>query len=164
MKTPIESLYEISVKNAAGEDTSMSTFKNKALLIVNVASKCGFTSQYEGLEALQQEYAKKGFSVIAFPCNQFGAQEPGSDQEIQTFCQLNYHTTFPVMAKIDVNGSDAHPLYEYLKAKAPGILGTEMIKWNFTKFLINKNGQVVKRFAPQDTPASLAREIELLLE
>ena len=163
MKTTNDSLYEISVKNAAGQEVSLRDYAGKVLLIVNVASKCGFTPQYEGLERLQQEYANKGFSVLAFPCNQFGAQEPGDNQEIQAFCQLNYHTTFPVLSKIEVNGNNAHPLYEYLKAKAPGLLGTEMIKWNFTKFLVDKNGQVVKRFAPQDTPASLAREIELLL-
>jgi len=159
----MDSIYNFSVKNAAGEELSLEKFKGTVLLIVNVASRCGYTPQYEGLEALQQEYAKKGFTVLAFPCNQFGAQEPGTDREIQSFCQLNYHTSFPVFAKVEVNGKGAIPLYQYLKSKAPGILGTEMIKWNFTKFLVNKKGQVVSRFSPQDTPASLGKEIELLL-
>ncbi|MDH4467941.1 MAG: glutathione peroxidase [Bacteriovoracaceae bacterium] len=158
------SIYDFQVKNAQGDLVSLSNFKGKVLLIVNVASKCGYTNQYEGLELLQKEYAQKDFSVLAFPCNQFGGQEPGSDTEIQSFCQLTYHTTFPVLAKIDVNGSAADPLYSFLKAKLPGLLGTEMVKWNFTKFLVDKNGQPVKRFAPQDTPLSIKSEIEILLK
>jgi glutathione peroxidase len=135
----------------------------KVLLVVNTASKCGITPQYEGLEALWRKYRDRGFEVIAFPCNQFGAQEPGNAEEIAAFCSLNYDVTFPVMAKIEVNGEGATPLYQWLKAEAPGVLGTQGIKWNFTKFLIDRNGKVVRRYAPTDKPANLECDIEALL-
>jgi glutathione peroxidase len=157
------SLYDIKVKNAKNEEVELSKYKGKALLIVNVASECGFTNQYEGLEKLYETYKDKGFEVLGFPCNQFGGQEPGSDEEIQTFCTGTFGVKFPVMAKVDVNGSNASPLYEHLKSEAPGILGTEMIKWNFTKFLVSKDGKVLKRFAPQDKPESLTKDIEAAL-
>lgn len=156
----MSSLYEIQVKNTQGEDVSMSKYKGKALLIVNVASKCGFTPQYEGLEGLYEKYKDQGFEVLGFPCNQFGSQEPGTNEEIQNFCTMNFGVKFPIMAKIDVNGANASPLYEHLKSEAPGILGTEMIKWNFTKFLVSKDGKVLKRFAPNDKPESIASDVE----
>ena len=133
------------------------------MLIVNTASACGFTPQFAGLEKLHQQYAAQGLEVIGFPCNQFGAQDPGSNSEIGAFCQKNYGVSFTMMEKIDVNGSDAHPLYQWLKSQAPGLLGTEGIKWNFTKFLVNKEGQVIKRYAPQDAPAKIAADIEAAL-
>jgi len=135
----------------------------KVLLVVNTASKCGFTPQYEGLEALWRKYRDRGFEVIAFPCNQFGAQEPGNAEEIAAFCSLNYDVTFPVMAKVDVNGEGATPLYQWMKGEAPGVLGTHGIKWNFTKFLIGRDGKVVRRYAPTEKPAKLERDIEALL-
>lgn len=135
----------------------------KVLLVVNTASKCGFTPQYEGLEELWRKYRDRGFEVIAFPCNQFGAQEPGNAEEIANFCSLTYDVTFPVMAKVEVNGENATPLYQWLKAEAPGVLGTQGIKWNFTKFLIGRDGKVVRRYAPTDKPAKLERDIEALL-
>jgi len=130
------------------------------LLIVNVASHCGFTPQYKGLETLQEKYHDRGFDVLAFPCNQFGAQEPGTEKEIQQFCETHYGVTFPLFAKIDVNGDNAAPLYRHLKTAKKGLLGTEAIKWNFTKFLVNRNGNVVARYAPNDTPESIAADIE----
>ena len=133
------------------------------LLVVNVASKCGFTPQYSGLEALQRQYADRGFAVLGFPCDQFGHQEPGNEEEIRKFCSLNYDVTFPMFAKIEVNGAGSHPLYEHLKSSAPGVLGTEGIKWNFTKFLVDREGRVVRRYAPTDKPESLAADIEKLL-
>ena len=135
----------------------------KVLLVVNTASKCGYTPQYEGLEALHRKYVDRGFEVIAFPCNQFGKQEPGNAEEIASFCKLTYDVTFPVMKKIDVNGDGAIPLYRWLKEEAPGVLGTRGIKWNFTKFLIDRSGKVVRRYAPTDKPAALERDIEALL-
>lgn len=156
------SVYEFTVKDSSGEDVPMSGFEGKVLLIVNTASKCGHTPQYEGLEQLQQTYAAQDFSVIGFPCNQFGGQEPGSDQDIQEFCSLTYHTTFPVMAKVDVNGADAHPLYTYLKAQQSGVDGDD-IEWNFAKFLIDRDGHVVKRYIPKEQPESVAPDIEALL-
>lgn len=156
------SVYEFTVKNASGEDVSMSDFAGKVLLIVNTASRCGFTPQYEGLEALQQQYSEQGFTVIGFPCNQFGNQEPGSNEEIQEFCSLTYKTTFPVMGKIDVNGRSADPLYKYMKKQKSGVMGST-IKWNFSKFLIDREGNVVQRFAPNDTPESIAPDIKVLL-
>ena len=137
--------------------------QGKVLLIVNTASKCGFTPQYEGLEALQKKYGDRGFEVIAFPCNQFGSQEPGDAEEIASFCKLNYDVSFPLMAKVDVNGDDAIPLYDWMKAEAPGLLGSKGIKWNFTKFLIDREGKVVDRYAPTDKPASIESDIEKLL-
>ncbi|WP_226644467.1 glutathione peroxidase [Microbulbifer variabilis] len=156
-------LYSIPVKTASGETTSLEDYKGKLILVVNTASKCGFTKQYKGLEALYDQYKDRGLAVLGFPCNQFGKQEPGSDDEIQEFCELNFGVSFPVYAKLDVNGPTAHPLFVELKKRAPGLLGTEGIKWNFTKFLISKDGKEVKRYAPKDTPESLQEEIERML-
>jgi glutathione peroxidase len=159
----MSSAYEFKVKNVKHEQFDMSSLKGKVTLIVNVASKCGFTPQYTGLESLYKKYSDKGFTILAFPCNQFGAQEPGTEAEIQQFCSLNYEVTFPVMAKINVNGDQSEPLYNYLKSSAPGILGTEAIKWNFTKFLIGKDGKVIARYAPQTKPEEIASDIEKAL-
>jgi glutathione peroxidase len=156
------SIYDFSAKSLAGEDTPLKRFEGKVLLIVNTASACGFTPQYKGLEALQQKYGARGFSVLGFPCNQFGRQEPGSAAEIGQFCASNYAVSFPMFDKIDVNGGNAHPLYEYLKHEKSGLLGSS-IKWNFTKFLIDRSGKVVARHAPTTTPESLIRDIEVLL-
>ena len=156
-------LIRIPVTASDGETTDLSDHAGKVLLIVNVASKCGFTPQYEGLQALQRKYAERGFSVIAFPSNQFGAQEPGNAEEIASFCKLNYDVDFPIMGKIDVNGDQAAPLFDYLKRAAPGVLGSTAIKWNFTKFLVDRNGQPVHRFAPQTKPAEIEKDIERLL-
>lgn len=156
-------VYEFKVKKADGTELSLKEFEGKVLLVVNVASQCGFTPQYTGLQALYDQYHSRGLEIIGFPCNQFGGQEPGSDSEIQSFCSLNFGVTFPVMAKIEVNGPNAIPLFQYLKKEAKGILGTESIKWNFTKFLVSKEGKVVARFAPNDTPQALTSEIEKYL-
>ncbi|HKN42232.1 MAG TPA: glutathione peroxidase [Sphingomicrobium sp.] len=156
-------LASIPVAAPDGSTTDLSSHKGEVMLIVNVASKCGFTPQYEGLEALQRKYAANGFSVVGFPCNQFGAQEPGNAEEIASFCKLTYDVSFPVMGKIDVNGDNAAPIYRYLKDEAPGLLGSKGIKWNFTKFLVNRAGKVVKRYPPQAKPADLIRDIEALL-
>jgi len=155
------SIYDFEVKTIHGEIISMSSFKNKVLLIVNVASKCGFTSQYEGLERLYEKYKDQGLVILGFPCNQFMNQEPLSEEDIQSFCSLNYGVTFPMFAKIDVNGEEAHPLFKYLKEAQKGLLGIEAIKWNFTKFLVDKNGVVINRFAPATKPESL--EVDILL-
>jgi glutathione peroxidase len=146
-----------------GEVRPLAAKLGKVLLIVNTASKCGFTPQYEGLEALWRHYGERGFEVLAFPCNQFGGQEPGSDEQIEVFCKVNFGLSFPLYAKVDVNGDQAIPLYQWLKAEAPGIMGTRAIKWNFTKFLIGRDGKVVARYAPTDKPASIAGDIEKLL-
>ena len=146
-----------------GQRVALKDFAGKALLIVNTASACGFTPQFAGLEQLHETYGKKGLVVLGFPCNQFGSQDPGSNEEIASFCQLNYGVSFPMMAKIDVNGARADPLYQWLTAEAPGLLGLKAIKWNFTKFLIGKDGQVIKRYAPTDTPKSLTKDIEAAL-
>lgn len=159
----MDSIYSYKVKTNTGTMQSMEDYKGKTLLIVNVASKCGFTPQYEGLEKLHQKYKDKGLVILGFPCNQFGAQEPGSDEEIKTFCKLNYGVTFPIMSKIDVNGDKADPLYKFLKSKASGIMGTEAIKWNFTKFLVSSDGSKIERFAPQKEPKDLEKDIEKLL-
>ncbi|MCK7598531.1 glutathione peroxidase [Microbulbifer sp. CAU 1566] len=156
-------LYSIPLQTADGTPTTLEEHKGKVLLIVNTASKCGFTPQYQGLEDLYRDYQDRGFMVLGFPCNQFGKQEPGSDSEIQEFCSLNFGVSFPVYAKLDVNGEQAHPLFTHLKKAAPGILGTEGVKWNFTKFLVNRNGEVVNRFAPKDKPEALATAVEKLL-
>jgi len=156
-------IYDIEVRTLDGQVQTLGPFRNRVLLIVNVASKCGFTPQYQGLEALQRRYHARGFEVLGFPCNQFGAQEPGDAAEIRDFCTTRYDVSFPLFAKLDVNGANAHPLYRLLKAARPGILGTEAVKWNFTKFLVNRAGEVVRRFAPRDTPESLAGAIEALL-
>jgi glutathione peroxidase len=159
----MSSISDFNARTIDGKDESLADFNGKALLIVNVASKCGFTPQYTGLEALHRKLAPKGFAVLGFPCDQFGHQEPGDEQEIKNFCALKYDVTFPMFAKIDVNGDGTHPLYAWLKKQAPGVLGTEAIKWNFTKFLIDKKGQVVTRFAPNDKPEDLEKDIAKLL-
>ncbi len=153
-------IYEFTVKNNKGEDELLENYKDKVVLIVNTASKCGFTPQYKGLEELYQKYKDKNFIILAFPCNQFAGQEPLEDKEIQNFCEINYGVTFPVMSKVKVNGKDTIPLYQYLKSEAKGLLGIEAIKWNFTKFLINKKGEVVTRYAPSTKPEELAEDIE----
>ncbi len=157
------SIYDFTAKTLDGKDVSLADFKGKALLIVNTASKCGFTPQYEGLEKLYEDYKDKGLTILGFPCNQFGAQEPGSASEIGAFCMKNYGVSFPMFEKVEVNGEGAHPLYNWLKAEKPGILGTRNIKWNFTKFLVNREGEVVERFAPLAKPADLAKPIEKIL-
>ncbi|MDT7518740.1 MAG: hypothetical protein RJB68_2723 [Pseudomonadota bacterium] len=159
----MSSVYDFEALNIQGQPIGLGDFKGKALLIVNTASACGFTPQFAGLEALHQEYGSKGLVVLGFPCNQFGAQDKGSNDEISSFCQLNYGVSFPMMAKIEVNGGGAHPLYQWLAGEAPGLLGTKAIKWNFTKFLVGKDGKVLKRYAPTDTPASLSKDIEAAL-
>jgi glutathione peroxidase len=159
----MSNVHQYTVKDGQGKTTDLSQFRGKVLLLVNTASNCGFTPQYEELELLHQTYHDKGLVILAFPCNQFGAQEPGSDNDIQQFCQLNYGVNFPVMAKLQVNGADAAPLFDHLKSHARGLLNTRAIKWNFTKFLVNKNGDVVKRYAPRTKPSSLASAIEALL-
>jgi glutathione peroxidase len=158
-----DNIYNFSAVNMQGKDVSLSDFKGKVLLIVNTASKCGFTPQFEGLEALYQQYKGEGLEVLGFPCNQFGGQDPGSNQEILHFCQANYGVTFPMFEKVDVNGDNAHPLYKYLKKQAPGIMGTGAIKWNFTKFLVDRNGNVIDRYAPADAPEKFAKDIADLL-
>jgi glutathione peroxidase len=157
------SLYDIDVQTIGGATQSLGAYRGKTLLVVNVASQCGFTPQYEGLEALFRKYKDQGFVVLGFPCNQFGRQEPGTEAEIQRFCTSSYDVTFPLFAKIDVNGPAAHPLYERLKSSRPGLLGTEAIKWNFTKFLVNAQGEVVARYAPSDTPEKIERDVAKLL-
>ncbi len=156
-------IYDFAAKSLNGEDVSLDQFRGKVVLVVNTASKCGFTSQYKDLQALYEELGPCGFVVLGFPCNQFGQQEPGDAVEIQTFCSLNYDVTFPMFAKVDVNGDDAHPLFQYLKKGKPGLAGLESIKWNFTKFLIDRNGAVVDRFAPMTKPLDLKSDIEKLL-
>lgn len=152
-------VHHFKVKNTTGEVMDLSQFRNKVLLIVNTASQCGFTPQYQELEALYQQYKDQGLMILAFPCNQFGGQEPATDQDIQQFCQINYGVSFQVLAKINVNGPDAEPLFEYLKDQARGLLKTRAIKWNFTKFLVNKDGIVVKRYAPRTKPSQFADAI-----
>ena len=159
----MQSVYDFTATDIDGRERSLVEFAGKALLIVNVASKCGFTPQYAGLEALWRKHRDRGFAVLGFPCDQFGHQEPGDEDEIKTFCSLNYDVTFPLFAKIEVNGSDAHPLYRWLKGERAGILGTEAIKWNFTKFLVDADGHVVKRYAPKDTPEKLDKDVAALL-
>ena len=156
-------VHDIDVKTLNGEPASLGDLAGKTLLVVNVASKCGLTPQYTGLERLQERFAGQGFSVVGFPCNQFGGQEPGSAEEIQVFCSTTYGVTFPMFEKIEVNGNNAHPLWTYLKGEKPGLLGTKAIKWNFTKFLVDRAGKVVKRFGSNDKPASIKPAIEKLL-
>jgi glutathione peroxidase len=156
-------VYDFSAKKLDGEEISLDTFSGTVLLIVNVASQCGFTPQYTGLEALYRKYAPQGFAVLGFPCNQFGAQEPGDAAEIAQFCSRTFDVTFPMFEKIEVNGAGAHPLYQFLKSEQKGVLGTEPIKWNFTKFLVDRQGQVTARFAPTTKPSDLAPEIERIL-
>ena len=159
----MKTVMDFSAALANGDNTDFGDFRGKVLLIVNTASKCGFTPQYTGLESLHQTYGERGFSVLAFPCNQFGGQEPGSEEEIQSFCDLNYQTSFPLFSKIDVNGASSHPLFTHLKTQAPGLLGSQRIKWNFTKFLINRDGEVVARFGSQKKPADIEKAIKALL-
>lgn len=157
------SIYGFQVKDIKGQETSLDVFRNKTLLIVNVASQCGFTPQYRGLEELYTRFKDKGLEIMAFPCNQFGGQEPGAEVEIEKFCKTNYGVSFPLFSKVEVNGPNAAPLFKFLKSAAPGLLGTEAIKWNFTKFLVDKNGQVLKRFAPTDSPEAIGKELEKIL-
>ena len=157
------SIYDFEAQQMNGQTVPLSQYKDKVLLIVNTASACGFTPQFAGLEELHKQYADKGLVVLGFPCNQFGSQDPGSNDEIASFCQLNYGVSFPMMAKIDVNGADASPLYKWLSAEAPGLLGSKAIKWNFTKFLVGRDGRVIRRYAPQDAPKKLAGDIEAAL-
>lgn len=156
-------VYDFTATTLSGEAKPLSDFRGQVLLIVNTASRCGFTPQYAGLEALYRRYQAEGFSVLGFPCNQFGHQEPGSAAEIGSFCSTHYDVSFPLFAKLDVNGAQAHPLYQYLKAQAPGLLGTTAIKWNFTKFLVDRGGQVIRRYAPNVAPQDLAKDIEAAL-
>lgn len=157
------SIYEYTATNIRGQEVPLSDYQDKVILIVNTASKCGFTPQFEGLEHLHNELEDKGLVILGFPCNQFGKQDPGADGQIEEFCQLNYGVSFPMFSKVDVNGGDAHPLFTYLKDEARGVLGSKKIKWNFTKFLINRQGEVVKRYAPTDTPESMQADVEKLL-
>ena len=163
MKEEPMSIYDFTVTKIDGSETSMSEYRGKVLLIVNTASKCGFTPQYEGLEALYEKYRDRGLMILGFPCNQFSDQEPGTNAEIANFCLVNYGVSFPMFAKIEVNGDNAHPLYKFLKHEAPGLLGSESIKWNFTKFLVDRNGRVIDRYAPSTKPESIAGDIEKLL-
>lgn len=153
------SIYDHSLKTIDGRTTTLDEWRGRTLLIVNVASKCGFTPQYAGLEALWRSYRDRGLTILGFPCDQFGNQEPGSEAEIAAFCSTSYDVTFPMMAKVEVNGDGTHPLYQTLKKAAPGILGTEAVKWNFTKFLVGPDGQVEKRYAPNDSPEDIGREL-----
>jgi glutathione peroxidase len=159
----MSSLYDFEALSIDGQPVSLDQYRGKPLLIVNTASACGFTPQFGGLEKLHQTYGHRGLVVLGFPCNQFGSQDPGSNDEIAGFCQRNFGVTFPMMSKIDVNGAEAHPLYQWLSAEAPGLLGSKAIKWNFTKFLVGKDGQVIKRYAPQDAPEKLSKDIEAVI-
>ena len=154
---------DFHAQSITGKDVALSLYKGQVMLIVNTASKCGFTPQFGGLEALHKTYGGKGLVVLGFPCNQFGSQDPGTNSTIAGFCQVNYGVSFPMMGKVDVNGPDAHPLYKWLSAEAPGLLGSKSIKWNFTKFLVGKDGRVIKRYAPTDKPASLSKDVEAAL-
>ena len=158
-----ETVYDYKVKDINGKEVAMSDFKDKVLLIVNVSSTCGFTPQYKGLQDLYEKYSKDGFEVLAFPCNQFGSQEKGSEQDIKEFCTNNYAVTFPIFSKVEINGNKAEPLFKFLKQQIKGFMGTEAVKWNFSKFLVNKNGQVVKRYGSLDFPENLEGEIKALL-
>ena len=160
----MSTVYDFEAQTINGESVKLDQYRGQVLLIVNTASKCGFTPQFEGLEKLWQSHGPKGLAVLGFPCNQFGGQDPGANDEIASFCQLNYGVSFPMMAKVDVNGAQASPLYRWLCAEAPGLLGSKAIKWNFTKFLVGKDGQVIRRYAPQDTPAKLADDVEAALQ
>lgn len=162
--TDKQNIYNFSCLNQNGDEISLSNYEGKVLLIVNTASKCGFTPQYNELEKLHQKYSDKDFEVLAFPCNQFGKQEPGNDKEIQEFCSLNFNTNFPVFSKIEVNGNEAHPLYNFLTEAMPGLLGLESIKWNFTKFLIDQKGRPIARFAPNTSPEKIEPKIKELLD
>lgn len=158
------SIYSFSATSIDGKEISFQQYQGKVLLIVNTASKCGFTSQYQGLETLHQKYQAQGLEILGFPCNQFGKQEPGNEQEIKEFCQLNYDVSFSLFKKIDVNGDNTHPLYQFLKSQAKGIMGSETIKWNFTKFLVDQSGKVLKRYGSMSTPESIENDIAALLQ
>ena len=158
-----KTVYDFEAQDIGGKKIPLAQFKGQVLLIVNTASKCGFTPQFAGLEKLSKDLAGKGLTVLGFPSNQFGSQDPGNNDEIASFCQVNYGVSFPMMGKIDVNGANAHPLYKWLAAEAPGLLGSKSIKWNFTKFLIAKDGQVIRRYSPTDKPAGLVKDIETAL-
>ena len=155
--------YDFTAKDLDGNEQSLSEFRGKPLLVVNTASKCGFTPQYTGLEKLYKDYGDKGLVVLGFPCDQFGHQEPGNADEIRNFCSLNYDVSFPLFEKVEVNGAKAHPLWQWLKKEKPGLLGMEAIKWNFTKFLLDRNGKVVKRYAPTDTPEKIEKDLAAVL-
>ena len=157
------SVYDFEARQIDGKTVPLAQFRGQPLLIVNTASACGFTPQFGGLEELHQRFGPRGLAVLGFPCNQFGSQDPGSNEEIGAFCQKNFGVSFPMMSKIDVNGAEAHPLYKWLTAEKPGLLGSKAIKWNFTKFLVGKDGKVLKRYAPQDAPAKLGKDIEAAL-
>jgi glutathione peroxidase len=159
-----ENIYDFSAVTMQGNEVPLSDYKGKVLLIVNTASKCGFTPQFTRLEMLYQQYKDKGLEILGFPCNQFGNQDPGSNEEIKRFCELNYGVTFPMFEKVDVNGDSAHAPFKFLKKQAPGFIGTEAIKWNFTKFLVDRNGKVIDRYAPTDTPEKFSQDIAQLLE
>lgn len=159
----VSDIYGFSATTLRGEERSLADYRGQVLLIVNTASKCGLTPQYKGLQALYEQFRDRGLVILGFPCDQFGHQEPGSEAQISEFCEINYGVSFPMFGKIEVNGSNAHPLYQHLKEQAPGLLGSKGIKWNFTKFLVNRDGDVVKRYAPTDKPEKLAKDIETLL-
>jgi glutathione peroxidase len=159
----MSSVYDFNAQTIQGQPVDLKKFEGQVLLIVNTASECGFTPQFKGMQALFERYAGRGFAVVGFPSNEFGGQDPGANEEIASFCETNYGVSFPMMAKVEVNGGNAHPLWKWLKGEKPGFLGTEAIKWNFTKFLIGKDGQVIKRYAPQDEPEKLAKDIEAAL-
>jgi len=156
-------VYGFKARKIDGQEITLASYTGKVLLIVNVASRCGFTPQYRGLEELQEKFENRGFEVLGFPCNQFGNQEPGSETEIRSFCDLQYGVRFPLFSKVDVNGSSTHPLYEFLKKAKPGFLGTKRIKWNFTKFLVDRSGRPIKRYSPQTTPAAIEKDIQSAL-
>lgn len=157
-------IYDFDAESITGQPVKLADYQGQVLLIVNTASQCGFTPQFKGLQALHEQYGGKGLTVLGFPSNEFGGQDPGANEEIASFCEMNYGVSFPMMAKIEVNGKAAHPLYQWLKAEKPGLLGIEAIKWNFTKFLIGKDGRVLKRYAPQDAPEKIAADIEAALK
>ncbi len=159
----MSSVYDFTVRTIEGQEQKLAEYEGKTLLVVNVASKCGFTPQYKGLEAIYRKYADRGLVVLGFPCDQFGHQEPGDEEEIKSFCSLTYDVSFPMFAKVEVNGKNTHPLYGYLKSESKGVLGSESIKWNFTKFLVDKSGKVLKRYASKDTPESIAKDLESVL-
>ncbi|MDO9149689.1 MAG: glutathione peroxidase [Hydrogenophaga sp.] len=159
----MNSVYDFEAQSIDGQPVALNQYRGKPLLIVNTASACGFTPQFSGLEKLHQTYGARGLVVLGFPCNQFGNQDPGSNEEIGAFCQKNFGVSFPMMSKVNVNGAEAHPLYQWLSAEAPGLLGSKAIKWNFTKFLVGKDGRVLKRYAPQDAPEKLSKDIEAAL-
>jgi glutathione peroxidase len=159
----MSTVFDFSAAGIDGKPVDLSAYRGKVLLIVNTASKCGFTPQYKGLQKLFEQYRERGFEVLGFPCDQFGHQEPGTEAQINSFCELNFGVSFPLFAKVEVNGKDAHPLFAHLKAEAPGLLGSEGIKWNFTKFLVDREGRVVSRYAPATSPEAIAKDIEALL-